>query len=130
MMPEVEFARDTLMFVQLFLRMGVTHTWFYRMLIGRLYYAGHHLGRRLLIELGLQPDQWRANVHQRVLQEIHQHYVVPGRMTRGAHRALYELRDLRVTADYELATRVRLRHVNRAVSLFTLFTNECYQILG
>lgn len=129
-MPEVEFARETFRFAQMFTHMGVTNTWLYRMLLGRLYYAAHHLGRQLLIEVGLQPDQWRANVHQRVLNELHQQYVATGRMTVEAWTALDQLRGLCQTADYELATRVRLRHVNRAVSLFTQFAEECYQILG
>jgi uncharacterized protein (UPF0332 family) len=78
---EVEFARETLRFSQMFTQMGVTNPWLYRMLLGRLYYAAHHLGRRLLIEVGLRPDQWRASVHQRVLNDLHQHYVATGRMT-------------------------------------------------
>jgi uncharacterized protein (UPF0332 family) len=129
-MQEVEFARETLRFAQMFLHMGVTNTWLYRMLLGRLYYAAHHLGRRLLIEIGLQPEQWRANVHQQVLNELHQQYVATGRMTLDAWSALDQLLGLRRKADYELATPVRLKHVNRAVSLFTQFTEECYQILG
>jgi len=100
------------------------------MLLGRLYYATHHLGRRLLIKIGLHPNQWRASVHQRVLNELRQQYVATGRMTLDAWRALNELRELRQIADYELTTRVQLRHVNRAISLFTPFADECYQILG
>ncbi len=129
-MQEVEFARETLRFAQMFTHMGVTNTWLYRMLLGRLYYAAHHLGRRLLIEIGLQPEQWRANVHQRVLSELHQQYVATGRITLADWTALDQLRSLRRIADYELATPVRLRDVNRAVSLFTKFTEECFQILG
>jgi uncharacterized protein (UPF0332 family) len=128
-MQEVEFAREALTFAQMFLHMGVTNAWLYRMLLGRLYYAAHHLGRRLLIEIGLQPELWRANVHQRVLNELRRQYVTTGRMTLEAWRALEELRDLRRTADYELATPARLRHVNRGLSLFTRFAEECYQIL-
>ncbi len=129
-MQEVEFARETLRFAQMFLHMGVTNTWLYRMLLGRLYYAAHHLGRRLLIEVGLQPDQWRANVHQQVLSELHQQYVATGRLTLDAWRALDGLRDLRLRADYELTRPIHLRQVNHAMALFTRFTNECYQILG
>ncbi|MBM3236927.1 hypothetical protein FJZ31_11605 [Candidatus Poribacteria bacterium] len=129
-MQEVEFARETLRFAQMFLHMGVTHTWLYRILMGRLYYATHHLGRRLLIEIGLQPEQWRANVHQRVLDELYHQFVATRRMSLDAWTALEELRGLRRRADYELATPVRLKNVNRAVSLFTLFAEECYQILG
>jgi uncharacterized protein (UPF0332 family) len=129
-MQEVEFSRETLTFAQMFLHMGVTNTWFYRMLVGKLYYAAHHLGRRLLIEIGLQPEQWRVNVHQRVLNELYQRYVVTGRMTLEAWRALNRLLNLRRTADYELARPIRLRHVNHAVTLFARFADECYQILG
>jgi len=129
-MQEVEFAREALVFAKIFLHMGVTNTWLYRMLLGRLYYAAHHLGRRLLIEIGLQPEEWRANVHQRILNELRQQYVTTGRMALEAWTALDKLRNLRQTADYELATPVRLKHVNRAISLFTRFAEECYQILG
>ena len=129
-MQEVDFARETLRFAQMFLHMGVTNVWLYRMLLGRLYYAAHHLGRRLLTEVGLQPDQWRANVHQQVLNELRQQYVATGRMTVDVWTALDQLRSLRRIADYELATPVRLRDVNRSVSLFTRFTEECYHILG
>ena len=97
-MQEVEFARETLTFTQMFLHMGVTNRWLYRILVGRLYYAAHHLARRMLIELGLQPEQWRANVHQRVLQEVHQHYVTTGLMTADAWRALSRSRSMRRTA--------------------------------
>ena len=129
-MQEVEFAREALRFAQMFLHMGVTNTWLYRMLVGRLYYAAHHLGRRLLIEIGLQPEQWRVNVHQRVLNELNQRYVVTGRMTLEAWRALNGLRNLRRRADYELGKPIRLRHVNRTMALFARFADECYQILG
>ncbi|MFQ6041105.1 MAG: hypothetical protein ACE5PV_09635 [Candidatus Poribacteria bacterium] len=129
-MQEVEFARETLTFAQMFLHMGVTNTWLYRMLVGRLYYAAHHLGRRLLIEIDMQPEQWRANVHQRVLNELRQQYVATGQMTLEAWKALNKLRNLRREADYELASTVRLRHLNRAVALFTRFADECHRILG
>ena len=87
-MQEVDFARESLKFAQTFLHMGVTNAWLYRMLLGKLYYAAHHLGRRVLIEIGLQPDQWRANVHQQVLNELRQQYVATGRMTLEAWTAL------------------------------------------
>lgn len=128
-MEEVDFARDTIAFVQMFLQMGITNPWFYRAFIGRLYYAAHHLGRRLLAEAGLQPADWRVNVHQRVTQELNQHYVVSGRMSRQAWLALGELCGLRLAADYELQRSIRLRHVNHALALFTRFAQECYHNL-
>jgi uncharacterized protein (UPF0332 family) len=129
-MQEAEFAREALRFAQMFLHMGVTNTWLYRMLVGRLYYAAHHLGRRLLIEISMQPEQWRVNVHQRVLNELDQHYITTGRMTLGAWIALDRQRDLRRQADYELGKPIRLRNVNRAIALFARFADECYRILG
>jgi uncharacterized protein (UPF0332 family) len=78
----------------------------------------------------MQPEQWRANVHQRILNELRQQYVATGRMTLDALVALDKLRSLRRKADYELATPVRLRNVNWAISLFTQFADECCQILG
>ncbi len=129
-MPEVEFARQTLTFVQFLLLMGVTHEWFHRALVNRLYYAGHHLGRRLLIETGLQPEQWRQNVHRRVLEELERNYVAKGRMSRDALDALNELRNLRRTADYDMVRHIRLRDLNRAVRLFETFASECFRILG
>jgi len=59
--PEIELARETTTFAEAFVHMGVTNPWFYRMLIGRLYYAAHHLGRRLLAEAGLKPENWRGS---------------------------------------------------------------------
>ncbi|HIE27719.1 TPA: hypothetical protein EYP66_10570 [Candidatus Poribacteria bacterium] len=64
------------------------------------------------------------------MNELNQHYVATGRMTLEVWRALNRLLDLRRTADYELARPIRLRHVNRAVALFTRFADECYRILG
>lgn len=128
-MPEIEFARQTLTFVQFFLLMGVTNEWFHRLLINRLYYAGHHFGRRLLLEAGLQPDQWRQNVHRRVLEELERNYVATERMSRDALDALSELRILRGASDYDLSRQIRLRDVRRAFALLNQFADECFRIL-
>ncbi|MBI1926197.1 hypothetical protein HYR99_18340 [Candidatus Poribacteria bacterium] len=81
--------------------------------------------------LKLAPSQTNGvQMYTNELNELNQHYVATGRMTLGAWTALEELRSLRQKADYELATPVRLRHVNRAISLFTAFAEECYQSLG
>ncbi len=128
-MPEIGFAQDTLEYVKLFMRMGVTDSWLYRMLIGRMYYAAHHLGRRLLMEAGLQPDEWRGNVHQRVREELRVHYVVTQQMTPEALEALNRLLHFRRRADYELGEPVRLRDVNHAAALMDTFVVQCYRIL-
>lgn len=129
-MPEIELARETTTFAEAFVHMGVTNPWFYRMLIGRLYYAAHHLGQRLLVEAGLQPEQWRANVHQRVIRELDQHYVRPGRMAPDDLRSLARLRDRRVIADYDLSRRLRLHDVNHALADSTSFAEASYRMLG
>jgi len=129
-MQELEFARQTLLFVQALLDMEVGHPWFYRMMLGRLYYAAHHLGRLLLQQEGLQPDQWRMNIHQRVIEELRQHFVVSGRVSNEVLRALAELRRLRRIADYDLSTRVRRRMVTHALGLYNTFLLECQRILG
>ena len=129
-MPELEFAQQTLLFVQALLNMEVGHPWFYRMMVGRLYYAAHHLGRLLLLREGLQPNQWRMNVHQRVIEELQQRFFAPGRMSDEAFRALVELRRLRRIADYDLSMRIRRRMVTRALELYNIFLLECQQILG
>lgn len=128
-MPEIEFARDTLEYVKLFMRMGVTDSWLYRMLIGRMYYAAHHLGRRLLIEIGLQPNQWRDNVHQRVIEELNANYAFGGKMGRESVSALGRLRGMRRTADYDLTIPVRRRDVNHALSLLTQITTEFERVV-
>jgi uncharacterized protein (UPF0332 family) len=129
-MPELEFARQTLLFVQALLDIEVGHPWFYRMMVGRLYYAAHHLGRLLLQREGLQPNQWRVNVHRQVIEELRQRFVAHGRMSDEAFRALAELQRLRRIADYDLSMRIRRRMVTRALELYNTFLLECQQILG
>lgn len=129
-MPELELAQQTLLFVQALLDMEVGHPWFYRMMVGRLYYAAHHLGRLLLQREGLQPNQWRVNVHQQVIEELRQRFVATRRMNDEAFRALVELRRLRGIADYDLSIRIRRRAVTHALELYNAFLLECQQILG
>ncbi len=129
-MPEIEFARATLIRVQALLLLGIQDEWMFRMMLGRLYYAGHYLGRVLLRQAGLQPEQWRQDVHRRVLRELRRRYVLTGRMNPVAPNWLRDLRNLRRGADYKLAPRIRLRDVRRAMDLLNRFFDECRNILG
>lgn len=129
-MPEVDNARETIRFIRLLLDLGVTNEWFLRMMIGRMYYAAHHLGRRLLLQEGLQPGQWRASVHQRVLDELWARYVATGRLSKNGWNILNWLRDIRRTADYELSDPIRLRDVRRAARSLEALASECYRLLG
>jgi len=127
---ELNYARETLAVVQALMQLGWRTQWLYRMMLSRLYYAAHHLGRLLLRNVGLNPEQWRGDVHRRVLRELEQHYVVTGIMSANALDALDRLRRYRIRADYELAYRIRFRVLTEALNLFTMFFNECCRILG
>jgi len=100
------------------------------MMLPRLYYAAHHLGRLLLRNIGIDAQQWRGEVHNRVIRELRQHYVATGAMNVSALDALERLRRYRVRADYKMASRIRERHVTEALNLFTVHLDECSRILG
>ncbi|MBM3236913.1 hypothetical protein FJZ31_11535 [Candidatus Poribacteria bacterium] len=68
-MIEIDFAGEILNIVRAFLLLGMRTQPIYRIILSRLYYAAHHVGRLMLRNVGLAPEQWRANVHQQVLDE-------------------------------------------------------------
>ncbi len=129
-MNEMYFARETSSVVQALLQIGLRTQWMYRMMLSRLYYAAHHLGRLLLRNIGIDAHQWRSGVHHRVIRELKQHYVASGAMNNNALDALERLRIYRVWADYNMARRIRERHVTSALNLFTAYFDECSRILG
>ena len=102
----------------------------YRIILSRLYYAAHHVGRALLKNVGIAPEQWRGNVHSRVINELERRFVDTGNMNPNALEALELLRRLRVRADYILNIRIRERNINHALNLFETYFNECCTILG
>jgi uncharacterized protein (UPF0332 family) len=97
---EIDFAREILAMVRAFLLLGMRTQPMYRIILSRLYYAAHHVGRLMLRNVGLMPDQWRGDVHRRVLSELRNRYVNTGVMNRDAWVALWNLRQLRIRADY------------------------------
>jgi len=127
---EINFAREILAIVQAFLLLGMRTQPIYRIILSRLYYAAHHVGRLMLRNVGLTPEQWRLNIHQRVLDELEGCYVNTGIMRRNAFRALGRLRRLRTQADYELNIHIRNQDISYALNLFTIYFNECCRILG
>ena len=102
----------------------------YRIILSRLYYAAHHVGRLLLRNAGLTPEQWRVNVHRRVLDELEHRFVNTGAMRRNVLEALERLQRLRSQADYELTTTIRNRDITQAMNLFETYLDECCRILG
>ena len=127
---EINFAREILAIVRAFLLLGMRTQPIYRIILSRLYYAAHHIGRLLLRNIGLAPEQWRVNVHSRVLGELEHRFVNMGTMRRNAWEALRRLRRLRSQADYELATPIRNRDIAQAMNLFETYLDECCRILG
>ncbi|MFQ6043425.1 MAG: hypothetical protein ACE5PV_21435, partial [Candidatus Poribacteria bacterium] len=83
-MSEIDFARETSSIVQSLLQIGLRTQWMYRMMLSRLYYAAHHLGRLLLRNIGIDAHQWRSGVHHRVMHELRRHYVASGAMNSNA----------------------------------------------
>ncbi len=106
-MPEVNLARETLDAAQAFGQLRLRTQWSYRTTLSRLYYAAHHLGRALLRNVGLTPQQWRRNVHERVIDELRNHFVLNARMTVRALHALLRLRRYRIQADYNLTIAIQ-----------------------
>ena len=84
----------------------------------------------MLRNVGLAPEQWRGDVHRRVLDELRRRYVDTGVMNRDAWEALWDLRQLRIRADYELFATIRNRDVTRAINFFEAYLDECCRVLG
>ena len=124
-MIEINFAREILAIVQAFLLLGMRIQPIYRIILSRLYYAAHHVGRALLRHAGLTPEQWRVNVHRRVLDELERRFVNTGVMRLDAFENLEQLRRRRVRADYNLNVQIRDIDVAEAISLFTTYFDEC-----
>ena len=129
-MIEISFAREVLAIVRAFLALGIRTQPIYRIILSRLYYAAHHVGRALLRSVELAPEQWRVNVHGRVINELECRFVHTGNMNPNALEALVLLRRLRVRADYILNIRIRERNINQALNFFETYFNECCSILG
>lgn len=129
-MIELDFAIETLANARAFLQLGMRSQWMYRILLARLYYAAHHLGRLLLRNEGLTPERWRGNVHRRVRRELQHRFVNTGRMNIQILNILERLQQRRIRADYELHFVIRDRYVDEAVELFANYLNACQRILG
>ncbi len=129
-MPELAYAEETLTVVQSILGVGLRTRWIYRMILSRIYYAAHHLGRLLLRNLGLAPHHWRRNVHYRVINELRHRYVLSGAMSPDALDALCQLRQYRTNADYDLTVAIPNQQIINAINYFTTYFDECRRILG
>ncbi|MBM3239746.1 hypothetical protein FJZ31_25970 [Candidatus Poribacteria bacterium] len=129
-MIEINFAREILAIVRAFLLLGMRTQPIYRIILSRLYYAAHHVGRSMLRNVGLTPEQWRGDIHRRIIDELESRYVHAGTMTPNALRALRRLRIYRLRADYELTAVIQDDDISKALRFFTSYFNECRRILG
>ncbi|MBM3237467.1 hypothetical protein FJZ31_14350 [Candidatus Poribacteria bacterium] len=129
-MIELDFAIETLANARAFLQLEMRSQWIYRILLARLYYAAHHLGRLLLRNVELTPEQWHRDIHHRVWRELRQHDVNIGRMDIRTLNILERLRRRRIRADYELHFIIRDEYMDEAAILLADYLNACQQILG
>lgn len=70
----------------------------YRSAISRAYYTAYHTAYELAVELGMQPTS-SASDHFRVRKFFENR----GRVARQVSSRLYDLYDLRISADYEIS---------------------------
>ncbi|MFQ6042795.1 MAG: hypothetical protein ACE5PV_18210 [Candidatus Poribacteria bacterium] len=100
-----------------------------RTIISRIYYSAHHLSRYLLRSVGLRPDTWRRNVHQRVIDEMRRQFVTTNMMNAEVAAFLKDMRRNRVNADYQLRTTISESDVEDMFEIFDAYLNECKQLL-
>lgn len=129
-MVEINFAREISTTVEAFLILGMRTQTIYRVILSRLYYAAHHVGRLLLRNVGIAPEQWRGDVHRRVINELERRLVNTGVMSRNAWEALCRLRISRIRADYEIAMEITDYDIAQALNLFTIYFENSQQVLG
>jgi uncharacterized protein (UPF0332 family) len=100
-----------------------------RAVVSRIYYSAHHLSRSLLRRVGLRPDTWRRNVHQRVINEMQRQFVRTNQMNAQMIPILRDLRRYRVQADYQLRITISLSDVEQVFGRFDIYLNECRRLL-
>ena len=128
-MDELNFAEETADRMKDLYGLAGNHEVIRRTIISRIYYSAHHLSRYLLMRLGLRPETWRMNIHQRVIDEIRRQFVVTNLMNPQIFLFLRDMRRYRVNADYELHTTISESDVENMFDRFDAYLNECKQVL-
>lgn len=128
-MDEFDFAEETVVRMRDLYGLAGNHEVIRRTIISRIYYSAHHLSRYLLRQVGLRPDIWRRNVHQRVIDEIRRQFVATNMMSAQMIPLLRDMRRYRVNADYQLRTTIDFSDVEYMFERFNVYLNECRRLL-
>ena len=128
-MDELNFAEETTARMKELYGLAGNHEVIRRTIISRIYYSAHHLSRYLLRSVGLRPDTWRRNVHQRVIDEMRRQFVTTNMMNAEVAAFLKDMRRNRVNADYQLRTTISESDVEDMFEIFDAYLNECKQLL-
>ncbi|HIE29612.1 TPA: hypothetical protein EYP66_20265 [Candidatus Poribacteria bacterium] len=128
-MDELSFAEETIDRMKDLYGLAGNHAVVRRTIISRIYYSAHHLSRYLLRRVGLRPETWRRNVHQRVIDEIHRQFVATNMMNAQMIPLLRDMRRNRINADYQLRTTISEGDVEDMFDMFDVYLNECRRLL-
>jgi len=125
-MDELSFAEETTNRIKDLYGLAGNHEVIRRTIISRIYYSAHHLSRYILRRIGLRPEIWRRNVHQRVIDEIQRRFVTANLMNVQIVPFLEIMRRHRVNADYQLHLTISEGDVKE---MFDAYLNECRRLL-
>ncbi len=129
-MDELNFVQETAARMKELYGLAGNHEVIRRTIISRIYYSAHHLSRYLLMRLGLRPETWRMNIHQRVIDEIRRQFVMTNLMNPQIATFLEDMRRYRVRSDYQLHLTISEGNVENMFEWFDAYLNECRQVLG
>ena len=128
-MDELDFAQETAARMRELYGLAGNHEVIRRTIISRIYYSAHHLSRYLLESVGMRPETWQVNSHQRVIDEIEGRFVVTNLMDAEIFQFLENMRRYRVKADYQLHLTISKSHVENMFGIFDAYLNECKRLL-
>ncbi len=128
-MNELDFVEATRARMKDLYGLAGSHEVIRRTIISRIYYSAHHLSRYLLSRVGLHPETWRRNIHQRVIAEIRIRFVIANLMNPDIFRFLEIMRRHRVNADYQLHLTLNEDDVENMFEMFEAYFNECRRLL-
>ncbi len=128
-MDELNFVAETVGRMRDLYGLAGNHEVIRRTIISRIYYSAHHLSRYLLTRVGLRPETWRRNIHQRVIDEIRRQFVVTNLINPQIFLFLRDMRRYRVNADYQLSTPISEDDVDNMFEMFDGYLNECRRLL-
>ena len=128
-MDELDFAEETAARMRELYGLAGSHEVIRRTIVSRVYYSAHHLSRYLLSCVGLRPETWQVNLHQRVIDEMEIQFVTTNLMDREIFSFLEDMRRYRVRADYQLDFPINEGDVENMFRIFDAYLNECKRLL-